>query len=519
MEKFKKVRNIGKGNMGTCALALNSADGKYYVVKQVDMSRLSAKEREQGLNEAKVLSSLRHPNIINYIDSFLARRSDHLCIVMEFADNGDLASHISKRNGELFPENHVLDWFIQLALSLHYVHQRHILHRDVKTPNVFLTKENVVKLGDFGIARTLSGTFDQARTFVGTPYYLSPELIMEHPYDHRSDVWALGVVLYELLTLRQPFHASDMRGLMQRILKVQYDPISSRYSTEMRNLVPRLLVREPSQRVRMDELLALPIIRRRLVDWGRGGIVPESYLSQLRRQKQLPDSVFSPAPLELPCLSSRSEPSPSTSTATTTATVASTAAASKPTSSRMEPYVVDTGSVVTAPSTRRSLNALPPPMPTRTPSISHAAPPPVRSRGVGSLVTPQAWPPPQVSPRGNAVARRRSPQVVVPKSTHRSGVGGDLDRLYQQLGNYQAPSRGVRNTGVVSSRYNFRNVDRRSKPVVAQNGGAATARYRPAAAAPASAESPYRPSANMDIKAMLQRAAFERVQRRLDTSL
>lgn len=292
MEKFTKVRNIGKGNMGACALARNNEDGRYYVIKQVDLAKLNKKERQQSLNEAKVLSALRHPNVINYYDSFLARKSDHLCIVMEYADGGDLSQRIKNNHGINFTETQVLDWFIQSVLSLHYVHQRKILHRDVKTQNIFLTQENLCKLGDFGIARTLSSTYDQASTFVGTPYYLSPELILERPYDHMSDVWALGVVLYELMTLKHPFNANDMKSLMHRILKVQYEPPPTLYSNELRSIVSKILVKDPMQRIRLGEVLELPIVSRRIRQWIDGGVLPGKYVTALLRSKALPPSMM-----------------------------------------------------------------------------------------------------------------------------------------------------------------------------------------------------------------------------------
>lgn len=312
MDKFSKIKDLGKGNMGVCALARNNEDGKFYAIKKVDLTRMNTKERQQSLNEARVLSSLRHPNIITYVDSFLARKSDHLCIVMEYADGGDLSLRIKKNYGVNFRETQVLDWFIQVVLSLHYIHQRKILHRDVKTQNIFLTSDGLVKLGDFGIARTLSSTYDQAKTFVGTPYYLSPELILERPYDHRSDVWAIGVVLYELLTLKHPFNGENMKGLMQRILKVQYDPIPMMYSAEMRNLVPRLLVKDPAKRIRLSDILELPLIHRRLTDWLTGEIVPKKYVDTLLSQNMLPESIVSltkgleavPPPISIPALDS-----------------------------------------------------------------------------------------------------------------------------------------------------------------------------------------------------------------------
>ena len=184
MEKYTKLKNIGKGNMGACYLVRNAEDKKHYVLKQVDIGALNKKERKQALNEARVLSSLQHPNIVNYVDSFLARQSDHLCIVMEYADAGDIALRLKQTRGCL-RENVVLDWFLQACLAIHAMHQQHVLHRDVKTQNIFLTSQGLVKVGDFGIARELANTLDQAHTFVGTPYYLSPELVQEKPYDTR----------------------------------------------------------------------------------------------------------------------------------------------------------------------------------------------------------------------------------------------------------------------------------------------------------------------------------------------
>lgn len=292
MDRFTKVKNIGKGNMGACTLVRNNDDGRHYVIKQVDLAKLNKKERQQSLNEAKVLSSLRHPNIINYVDSFLARKSDHLCIVMEFADGGDLSQKIKASHNTNFPQDQILDWAIQLALALQHIHSKKILHRDVKTQNVFLTSDGMCKLGDFGIARTLNNTFDQANTFVGTPYYLSPELILERPYDSQSDVWAFGVCLYEMMALKHPFNANDMKSLMQRILKVQYEPAPLCYSSELRSVVSRLLVKDPQQRMKLTEMLELPIMRQRMLQWLQGGIVPSRYISSLIRHKLLPASVM-----------------------------------------------------------------------------------------------------------------------------------------------------------------------------------------------------------------------------------
>lgn len=286
MEKYTKMKAVGKGNMGTVVMVRNNEDGKIYVMKLIDLSKMNKKERTASLNEAKVLSSLAHPNIINYVDSFLSRKTEHLCIVMEYAAAGDLSHKIKQQKGRHFAEELVLDWFIQLCFSIKYCHQKKVLHRDIKTQNVFLTASGVIKVGDFGISRVLANTFDCAHTFVGTPYYLSPELVQERPYNSASDVWALGVVLYELLALRHPFNANDMKGLMYKILRVMYDPPPPLYSAELRDIVPHLLVKDPTRRLTVNQILELPVIRRRVTKLMAGAAdgsdtFPRPYLSLL----------------------------------------------------------------------------------------------------------------------------------------------------------------------------------------------------------------------------------------------
>lgn len=299
--------------MGACYLMRNNEDNRYYVIKQIDLAKMSKKERQQALNEARVLSALKHPNIINYVDSFLARRSDHLCIVMEYAEGGDIAQKVKSCRGRHMREEQILDWFIQTCLAIHAIHQKHILHRDVKTQNVFLTSQNVVKLGDFGIARVLQNTFDQAHTFVGTPYYLSPELVQEKPYDTRSDTWALGVVLYEMMALRHPFNANDMKSLMTKILRVQYDPPPSFYSQELRDVVSRTLVKDPRQRISLQDILSTPLVGRRISQWVCGGSgIAQGYLHTMLQHRllpgytNLPDSAL-PSGLPTPTPSGRGD--------------------------------------------------------------------------------------------------------------------------------------------------------------------------------------------------------------------
>ena len=133
---------------------------------------------------------------------------------------GDLAFHIKlkQKKGEKFSEMEICHWFIQICLALEYVHGRRVIHRDLKTQNLFLTGNKTIKVGDFGISKVLESTTQVAMTVVGTPYYMPPEACQSAPYTSKSDVWSLGCILYELCSLKQPFQADNLLGLVFKIV-------------------------------------------------------------------------------------------------------------------------------------------------------------------------------------------------------------------------------------------------------------------------------------------------------------
>ena len=195
---------IGRGSFGTAWLVRSNADSRMYVMKRLALDHMNEKEKDEAHNECVVLMKLRrHPNIIRVREHFV--EDGRLCIVMDFADGGDLAQRIEAQAAGRtpFPEAQVLDWFVQLCLALKHAHDRKVLHRDLKPQNVFLTRKNFVRLGDFGISKVLAGTMAVASTCVGTPLYLAPELCEGKLYNHSCDVWSLGVILYEMLASRR----------------------------------------------------------------------------------------------------------------------------------------------------------------------------------------------------------------------------------------------------------------------------------------------------------------------------
>lgn len=184
MEKYEKIKNIGRGAYGTVYLCRRISDGCHFIIKQIPVEEMSKEERQAAMNEVDVLKRLTHPNIIAYLENFFEGRA--LMIVMEYAQGGTMFSFLEEREGKLLDEDEIIRLFVQILLAIHHVHQRNILHRDLKTQNILLNKtRKIVKIGDFGISKILSSK-SKANTVVGTPCYISPELCEGKPYNQKK---------------------------------------------------------------------------------------------------------------------------------------------------------------------------------------------------------------------------------------------------------------------------------------------------------------------------------------------
>ncbi|KAK9809093.1 hypothetical protein WJX72_009300 [[Myrmecia] bisecta] len=280
MDKYIKGKLLGKGSYGAAFLVSSKLDGKKYVIKEIDVSRLPRKEREAAEQEAKVLLALNHPNVVSCKESFV--EGGKLLIVMDYCSEGDLYAALQKRRGVPLPEGMILDWFVQICLGLKHVHDRKILHRDLKTQNVFMSSGGLLKLGDFGVSKVLNSTYQLAGTAVGTPYYLSPEICQNRSYNAKTDIWSLGCILYEMITFRHPFEGASMRQLISKIIKGSYLPISAGYSRGMRELVDSMLQVDSSRRPTANDLLKSPIVKARI----------EKFLSETVRADEFSHTVM-----------------------------------------------------------------------------------------------------------------------------------------------------------------------------------------------------------------------------------
>uniref|UniRef100_A0A7S4Q9Q7 non-specific serine/threonine protein kinase n=1 Tax=Alexandrium monilatum TaxID=311494 RepID=A0A7S4Q9Q7_9DINO len=261
---YEVISKIGQGHSASASIVRNADAGEMLVAKCVSLEALSDRDQELACQEAVLLQELRHPCIVRYQDSFLVEGANLLVIVMEYCSGGDLRKAISSKasSGGHFSEDQVMTWFVQILLALQYFHSHKVLHRDLKTSNIFIDQTySTVKVGDFGVSRVLECTQDAAVTMVGTPYYMSPEVCRNAPYSWKSDVWSLGCVLYELCVLKHAFESSSLLGLVYKIVSDHYEPIPASFSSELNDLVCRLLTKSADSRPSVDELLASPYVK------------------------------------------------------------------------------------------------------------------------------------------------------------------------------------------------------------------------------------------------------------------
>lgn len=314
---YEPLEVIGRGSYGIVR-KVRYKDGSYHVRKEIEYNSMNTQERNQLISELRILRELNHPNIVKYHSHDHLSEKKVIHIYMEYCDGGDLASVITnfKKNKDHVPEEFVWQVLIQTLLALHRCHygiespkvnlftpsddndhdihrqsepkinlETVIIHRDIKPDNIFMmdNTESQIKVGDFGLAKRLTSMNDFAKTYVGTPYYMSPEVLMDEPYSPVCDIWSLGCVLYELCTLQPPFQAKTHLQLQQKIKIGTYKPISSQhYSIHLRSIIDDCITVNPEERPSCFDLLdRLPIkfLRKEMELKER-----QSYLGEFQKQ-------------------------------------------------------------------------------------------------------------------------------------------------------------------------------------------------------------------------------------------
>ncbi|CAI2386759.1 unnamed protein product [Moneuplotes crassus] len=261
LANFEFTEEIGKGVYASVHKVKRIDNGITYAMKKVPLLNLSEKEKSNSLNEVRILASIKHQNIVTFKEAFIDHPSETLCIVMEYAHEGDLFDKIAwqQKIGEYIDETYIWRVFLQILEGLGSLHKMKILHRDIKSANVFLFKNSVAKLGDLNVSKVMKSSLCVTQT--GTPYYSSPEVWKDQPYGFKSDVWSIGCVLYELCALQPPFRGKDMKHLYQKVIKGKYQQIPSCYSKELRHIIKAMLIVDCKERPSCEALLNCKLVK------------------------------------------------------------------------------------------------------------------------------------------------------------------------------------------------------------------------------------------------------------------
>ena len=256
--KYKQIKFLGEGGFGKVILAKDKNTNEHFAIKYIDFERLDEDDQDKVIQEGQLLHKFKHENIIRFKEF---QNDDYRAIiVMEYVKGGDLDKKIKEqRKIGPFKEEIIISWFLELCNAIKYCHQKHTLHRDLKPLNIFLTKDNHIKLGDFGISKVLRSIKDKTNTKIGSFYYMSPEVLKGEEYSYSCDIWSLGIVLYELCLLKHPLSALEQNLAYIFITEGKLGKIDKNckkmYSEETCDLIKKILVTNPDERPSIDEII------------------------------------------------------------------------------------------------------------------------------------------------------------------------------------------------------------------------------------------------------------------------
>ncbi|XP_054730260.1 uncharacterized protein LOC129239020 [Anastrepha obliqua] len=274
LQDYEVVSVIGNGTFGTCFKVRDKQTGELYAWKGIDYDELSESKKASLVSEIRVLRQLQHPNIVQYFHHLVNHEAKSIFIVMECCEGGDLAQLINRAHTERkrFEERYIWRVLFQVCKALQVCHNKirkgTILHRDIKPANIFLDAQGNAKLGDFGLARILRKNQDFTATFVGTPYYMSPEIVKGSKYDRKSDVWAVGCLAYEMCALRTPFQAPKFDELSSNISNGKFSHLPFVYSNDLQEIIAYMLSVDSEQRPSIEVITRHPTVVRNITELG-----------------------------------------------------------------------------------------------------------------------------------------------------------------------------------------------------------------------------------------------------------
>ena len=284
-EILKKIKTIGEGTFGEVILIKSQKTQREFALKKIQIKKTNLKIK-RILGEVNILKKLDHPNIISFKGAFKTNDDNVLNIITEYVNQGDFEKKIETnyKDKKYFEEKDILNWLFQVCLALQYLHENSIIHRDIKPSNIYLTENNIIKLGDFGASKDIS-PWHRTRTLAGSPLYSAPELLKELEayennkkddminlsYSYEVDIWSLGVTFCHIMTLEKPFDSNKdiinnikSKKIFNREKNCYIDKIAEKYSEDFRDLIDKMMTYEPSERPSIEEILENKIIKNRM---------------------------------------------------------------------------------------------------------------------------------------------------------------------------------------------------------------------------------------------------------------
>jgi serine/threonine protein kinase len=256
---YKLVKILGRGSFGQVFLAHKFNDNKNIALKRISIYRLSHRDKQNLIDEIRILCFCNCPYIIRFIDCQYG--GSHIDIITNYVKRGDLCKIIQKRSRK-FDESTVWSYFIQCCLGVKYLHKNKIIHRDIKSSNVLVNSADHVYLTDFGASKVFLRDNTLTNTQIGTPLYISPEMISKKDYSFSIDIWGIGCLLFETITFSPPFLAKNMINLSNKILTTSFSRnlmiYKDKYSLILLNLVDKILVKDEIKRLTIEQIMVLP---------------------------------------------------------------------------------------------------------------------------------------------------------------------------------------------------------------------------------------------------------------------
>jgi serine/threonine protein kinase len=266
-ERYQFIRNVGSGANATVDLYKDMEENRFVAVKKISLEGETETSKKKLKSEFENMEKIKCPTVI---ESYATKiENNQMYIYLEFADGGTLDDKISELRikGKRLSFELIRDFTIDILLALFVMNKNHMIHRDVKSENILINTENVAKLCDLGISRVVGNSYGaQFYTVCGTPYYISPEIVSEVPYGIQTDIWSLGVVVYEMVTGSKPFDKVNGIDLYTSIKKDDYPTLPFNTDHRLAFIIDAMLKKDPEKRYNIKQLLALDFMYDRLLE-------------------------------------------------------------------------------------------------------------------------------------------------------------------------------------------------------------------------------------------------------------